>query len=308
MPITETVRNLIAKNNLDKAILELENWAAANDQRDLLHRLSIHRQKLTQVRRNVNMGMLSFSEELRENAILANALLGLLDEIETPPATPADTSDRGMNEDISARRILFLASNPLPNAKLQLEKEFVAITNKMQDYPQFRIISQWATTPDIMIETILKYKPAIIHFSGHGTGAEDSSNADSRALALRSKTEPTGIILEDGKGGSRIVSGALLEEMFSIFIEIFNIEIIILNACYSEEQARIIAKRVKYVIGMTDSVLDSAAIDFSSAFYRNLGTGVSVDHAFRLAKNNVGMNAFDHSILAMYKDGVRVYS
>ncbi len=66
-------------------------------------------------------------------------------------------------------------------------------------------------------------------------------------------------------------------------------ECVLLNACYSEVQAKAIAQHIPYVIGMNQAIGDRAAIEFATSFYDALGAGESVDFAFRLGKNAMQM-------------------
>lgn len=54
----------------------------------------------------------------------------------------------------------------------------------------------------------------------------------------------------------------------------------VLNACYSEEQARAIAKSIPFVIGTTSAIPDEGAKKFSELFYYALGSGRSLHEAF----------------------------
>src|ERR1043165_3884006 len=62
-----------------------------------------------------------------------------------------------------------------------------------------------------------------------------------------------------------------------------NIRTVVLNACFSEEQAQSISEEIDCVVGMTDEVGDQAAIVFAANFYRALGFGESVQSAFSQA-------------------------
>jgi hypothetical protein len=61
----------------------------------------------------------------------------------------------------------------------------------------------------------------------------------------------------------------------------------VLNACYSKTQALAIAEHVDCVVGMSRAIADSAAINFSAAFYQALAFGENVDHAFQLACSEI---------------------
>ena len=69
-----------------------------------------------------------------------------------------------------------------------------------------------------------------------------------------------------------------------------NLRCVVLNACYSENQARAIAEHVDCVIGMSHSLGDQAAISFADGFYRGLGYGKSVQAAFQLGCNQIELN------------------
>src|ERR1017187_2142745 len=55
-----------------------------------------------------------------------------------------------------------------------------------------------------------------------------------------------------------------------------------LNACYSDLQAKEIAKHIDYVIGMNEAIDDRAAIAFAIGFYQGLGAGRTIDQAYKL--------------------------
>ena len=57
---------------------------------------------------------------------------------------------------------------------------------------------------------------------------------------------------------------------------------VILNACFSEVQAQAIARYINYVIGMSNSISDRAAIAFTIGFYQAIGAGRTVEDAYKL--------------------------
>ncbi len=75
------------------------------------------------------------------------------------------------------------------------------------------------------------------------------------------------------------------KEALARFFKLFavrGVECVLLNACYSEEQAQAISQYIKYVIGMNQAIADSSAIDFAVAFYDALGAGETVEFAYDL--------------------------
>lgn len=172
-----------------------------------------------------------------------------------------------------------MAANPKNTSRLRLDQEVRDISEglkRSQQRDDFVLTQQWATRPIDVRRAILDYKPSIVHFCGHGAGEK-------------------GIILEDDNGNSQAVSSEVLSEFFSLFAD--KIDCVLLNACYSEVQAKAIFKHIKYVIGMKDQIGDEAAIEFSVAFYDALGAGESVEFAYKLACNAVHWRGLSDSLI-----------
>jgi hypothetical protein len=171
-------------------------------------------------------------------------------------------------------KILFLAANPQDIARLQIDEEMRAIDQalRMTEYrDQFDLRSHWAVRYGDLQELLLRHKPDIVHFSGHGS--------------------PAGEILLQSDSGVHPVSAEALSTLFRILKD--NVRCVVLNACYSEVQAHAIADQIDCVIGMWGAIGDPAAINFASAFYQALGYGRSVQEAFAL-----GCNVLDLANLA----------
>ena len=84
-----------------------------------------------------------------------------------------------------------------------------------------------------------------------------------------------------GEGGRHAaVSTEALARLFAVLGE--DIRVVVLNACYSAEQAEAIAGVIDCVVGMSDRIGDSAARVFAASFYRGLGFGRSVQSALDL--------------------------
>ena len=133
---------------------------------------------------------------------------------------------------------------------------------------RFEIEQQWAVRIGDLHEALLRYQPDIIHFSGHGTASSE-------------------IVLQNESGTGQVVPHDALGRLFSVLRD--NIRCVVLNACYSEQQADAIANHIDCVVGMTSAVGDDAAIQFATAFYRALGFGRDVQTAFDLGANLIGL-------------------
>ena len=75
--------------------------------------------------------------------------------------------------------------------------------------------------------------------------------------------------------------------MFAVFRS--DLRCVVLNACYSAEQAEAIAQSVDCVVGMASAIGDQSAIGFAKAFYQALAYGWSVQEAFELGSVQIGL-------------------
>lgn len=169
--------------------------------------------------------------------------------------------------------ILFLAANPRTTDQLKLDEEVRAIDQSLrlaEHRDRFDLRSHWALRYSDLAGLLLRYNPHIVHFSGHGS-------ADGQ------------IVLSDDSGQSHLVEPATLAGLFQVLRD--NIRCVVLNACYTEKQARGIARSVDCVVGMKRAVVDDGAVQFAAAFYLALGYGRSVATAFELGRNAMGAYA-----------------
>jgi len=151
-------------------------------------------------------------------------------------------------------RILFLASEPTDAGRLRLGAELQEVRNRLSNNPAFEIKDRQAVKPDDVLQTILNYKPNIVHFSGHG---QDTGE----------------ICFEDEKGNSKTIPPEALASLFELVTE--HVKCVLINACYSEVQAKAISQFVPIVIGTKKEISDSAAIKFSTGFYTALDPDLS---------------------------------
>ncbi|HEX8091168.1 MAG TPA: CHAT domain-containing protein [Blastocatellia bacterium] len=172
-------------------------------------------------------------------------------------------------------KVLFLTANPTDSTRLRLDAEFRAIDEKLRQ-SQFRDIFELKHQPAVRVSDLqdhfLRHDPDIVHFSGHG-----SDNSE--------------IILEDDSGRSQAVPVRALSSLFAALKE--NIRCVVLNACYSEQQAQAIAQHIECVVGMSQEISDSAAINFATAFYRALAYGKNVKTSFELGCTQIDLDSLD---------------
>jgi hypothetical protein len=177
---------------------------------------------------------------------------------------------------MSVKKILVLAANPKQTSRLRLDEEVRDIKEglqRSQNRDKFILQQEWAVRPRDIRRAILDFRPNIIHFSGHGSGE-------------------TGLAFENITGQIQLVTGDALAGLFRQFAT--QVECVLLNACYSENQAEAIALHIDYVIGMNNQIGDGAAIEFAVGFYDALAgydsqydAGTPIEFAFNIACNAI---------------------
>jgi hypothetical protein len=170
-------------------------------------------------------------------------------------------------------KILVLTANPSDAGvePLDLDAEVRQIEEAIRRSPRrdhFQIVARLALRTKDLRHALLEHRPQIVHFCGHGT-------------------ENKGLVLENDTGKMQEVSTEGLGRLFGAFDE-NTIQCVLLNACYSEVQAKAILQFVDCVIGMNQPISDQAAIQFAEGFYDALGAGSTYGEAFK-----IGCNAID---------------
>jgi hypothetical protein len=173
----------------------------------------------------------------------------------------------------SIRSVLILAANPEDQELIRTDREYAAIKQALSrpakgEQIQLRL-PEFSLSAERLIESLLgAEEPNVVHFSGHGGGAE-------------------GLYFEDAQGNSEPASADALANVFQQFAHC--VRLVVLNACYSEPQATAIARHIDYVIGTREDVGDDTAIAFSTGFYQALAAGRPIEDAFQLGCAQIRM-------------------
>lgn len=176
-----------------------------------------------------------------------------------------------------------LAANGADLDRLHLGVEAREIGDRLRGTPfsdRFELIVAMAVRPEDLLELLNRHRPHIVHFSGHGGHA--------------------GIYLEEDSGKSVLVDGATLEEVFRVLRD--SVQLVVLNACLSEQQAIAITRHIDFAIGMSEEVDDNAAIRFAEQFYRALAYGRDVRNAFEQGRLAIRLGrAADHEVPRLWE-------
>lgn len=165
-------------------------------------------------------------------------------------------------------RLALLITNPDRYASLQTGIEARDIQRAIESSPNsssFAINVVLAPTFDDLINSLNRFDPQILHFSGHGGGSS--------------------IILDNERAGQD--GGEVLDyEMAARLLEATNarISLIVLAACDTTVGAERLLADGRAIIAMSDSIDDEAACAFSSRFYKSLADGATVGNALNQAK------------------------
>ena len=174
-------------------------------------------------------------------------------------------------------RILVLSSNPWSTGRILVAEEAREISDRIQEGPyrdKFEVHNHGAVRPIDFQRLLLTYEPQIVHFSGHGSKSQRIllNGTHARAQAL------------DQQG---------LTDLFAFFNT--HVRVVLLNACFTKEQARAISEVVDYSIGTTRPIGDKASVAFAGAFYRALGFGKSIKDAFKSARAELALTKIPRS-------------
>jgi hypothetical protein len=185
--------------------------------------------------------------------------------------------------------ILFLAANPAGTNRLALDREAHDIQAELErtgHRDRFEFVTRWAVEPLDLLRELRKLRPTVVHFSGHGGSTSGASQPGAPGRDIN-ETDATaigdppvagiGLYFQGPDGRPRLVSATALEATFGAAGS--SVQLVILNACYTEPQAQALLAHVDCIVGMSGSILDDAARAFAVGFYGGLGERESVEAA-----------------------------
>jgi CheY-like chemotaxis protein len=187
----------------------------------------------------------------------------------------ADSND-APDLDVSTRgniKILVIFANPRGSVPLRLEEEERIIRECIdrsthRDRLDYAVIRA-ARTIDVQ-RALLEDSYRIVQFSGHAT--------------------PTGnLALEDDDGELQPVPQQALAELLRKFS---SIECVLLNACFSLSQGRLISLGVPFTIAMAGPISGNAAKCFTRGFYDAIGAGKDYADAYELGRIAMSLEGY----------------
>lgn len=167
-------------------------------------------------------------------------------------------------------RILMLASCPEGTVDLNLLEERERVEKALGDHnPRYELRCRHnLRLHELARELMREPRLRIVHITGHG----DASGR---------------LVFTAGDGRGDPADQQAIADLFGVVGE--DIECVVLSACYSARQARLIARHVKYVVGMAYAVEEEVATRFAEGFYEALGFGHDVVRAFLAGRNRLDL-------------------
>ena len=171
--------------------------------------------------------------------------------------------------------ILFLAANPETTNRMALDRESKAIEeacrqSKYREAFDFKLhlAFEWRDLDSLIAEEA----PKVLHISSHGL-------------------EESGELVVNGNDGAsaEVVGVDKISNTLTALSGAHTIELVVLNACFSNRRAGELLDSVAVVIGMSEVVSDQSAVIFSESFYRALGDGRRIRSAYDIAVNEAGL-------------------
>lgn len=180
------------------------------------------------------------------------------------------------------KKIVFVAADSKSGLLLGRESNKVQAEIDMSPHrDEFLLTKFFEVTGAEFSRLLLKEKPAIVHFSGHGSSQ--------------------GIFLVNEQEQSTLAPTAAIKKLFGVVQKLVKVECVVLNACFSETQAEEVVSSVPLVVGTQSKIGDDEATNFSVGFYQALGAGLSYEDAFELGRVQVTLGEGNEDILVLLK-------
>ncbi|MEO1513641.1 MAG: CHAT domain-containing protein [Bacteroidota bacterium] len=291
MPIItkQSIKENLPRKNIVQSVNELVELARVHDS-GLYNETLLLASRANSLQSDILHGLINASDANVTRNQISYALLSYLEkfdpswqvEMESPMEAPL--LQASTNQSI---QILFLGVNPIDGPdNRRIDEEARDIENGLRQSRNRDLISmktKWAITRTELRRALLNEPCNIVHFAGFGRQGE-------------------GLVLEDASGVTTSVSPSALADLFRLFAN--QIQCVILNACFVQEQAWAIAAHIDYVIGMPSKLPKEAAIEFATAFYDSLGAGRDIDFAFSFAVSSMQLQK-EHKIVQplLFKKG-----
>jgi tetratricopeptide (TPR) repeat protein len=179
-------------------------------------------------------------------------------------------------------KICVLAANPSETERINLEQELGQIRDAVERgamRDRLKILPVPRCRVSELQHILDSERPDIVHFSGHGTESHGEIVLyDDHDLSVPVQIDALAHMLHETTG-------------------------VVLNSCSSEHQAKLVAKKGPWAIGMAGRLPNPDACSFSHAFYGRLADGRTVAEAFEGAKDRLSAEHRSSASLPVFFPG-----
>jgi len=170
--------------------------------------------------------------------------------------------------------VLCLFADPLRASKIRIDRE-ARLLNEIGDRGGVGIRMRHAVQVTDIIPALLREKPRILHFAGHG---------------LRSGR----LVFEDVAGVPTSVGLASLARAIVAACPSM-LDCVVLNSCFTGENAEAFRGATKAVAGSVTAINDDCALAFGRGFYTAIGSGQPVPKAYEAGRAEADLARCDIS-------------
>lgn len=200
-----------------------------------------------------------------------------------PLRSPRQLSETQVRENPAT--LLVLKANPQEvekrQVRLRIELEVNQIKTVLHEHRLWvDLREEGAVRLSDLSRHLQKHRPALLHFSGHGTAEEE--------LVLEKYSSPQEVQVGMSLASTTSAEYIPYADVARILVEYeASLRCVVFNACSTEALAEAICLRIPCAIGMRGPINDFLAIRFAEIFYRSVAMGESVGLAFRKARSDI---------------------
>lgn len=178
-------------------------------------------------------------------------------------------------------RVAYLVTNPEPAATLntlQEAKQVLKVIEASSLASKIELRPFLAPSFDDLIDALNRFKPHLVHFSGHG--GDETLLFDNENI---------------GDSGGTVLDFDTVAELLDAVD--FKPKGLVLMACDTVDGADKFLESTDFVIAMADSIDDDAASEFSVRFYKSISSGVGLESAVKQGKLSLKSKGYADSDL-----------
>lgn len=163
-------------------------------------------------------------------------------------------------------RVLLLGASPAGDLRVGREQaEIRRMVEGALHRDRVELDTHPAATVEHLLDGLSKFRPHVVHFSGHSESALLTFEQDRDEL----------------HAGANISAKSFVSAVTAVDEPP---ELIVLNSCHSAAQIEYLTSFIPFAIGMADKIDDKAAVKYAARFYASVANGQSIQAAHALGR------------------------